>query len=90
MAQIDVERIDGDTFRVTVREGGGETSHRVTATPEVVSGYAGEVDAERLVEASFRFLLEREPKEAILGSFALPVIERYFGDYPKVIRSYLS
>ena len=89
MAEIDVQRIDGETFQVTVREGGGQTTHRVTATPEVVSGYAGDTDAATLVEASFRFLLEREPKEAILGSFALPVIERYFGDYPNVIRSYL-
>ena len=82
--------MDVETFRVTVREGGSETSHRVTATPEVVSGYAGSASAESLLDATFRFLLEREPKEAILGSFALPVVERYFGDYPRVIRSYLG
>ena len=33
------------------------------------------------------FLLEREPKESILGSFELPVIERYFPDYPTAIRT---
>ena len=36
---------------------------------------------EELVEASFRFLLEREPKDSILRSFALGVIQRYFPDY---------
>ena len=45
---------------------------------------------EELLEASFKFLLEREPKEAILTKFELPVIERYFPDYPGVIRSWMD
>ena len=45
--------------------------------------------AEQLVEASFRFLLEREPKESILSQFELPVIERYFLDYPAKINEKL-
>ena len=46
----------------------------------VECGGAG-VSAERLIEESFRLLLEREPKESILRSFALPVIETYFPEY---------
>jgi hypothetical protein len=38
-----------------------------------------------LHEASFEFLLEREPASSILSQFALPVIERYFPEYPRVI-----
>ncbi|MHC4471068.1 MAG: hypothetical protein ACYTDY_12490 [Planctomycetota bacterium] len=90
MAEIEVSRAGPDTFRVVVSEGGGSTTHEVTATDEVVSRYGGEAQPEDLIHASFRFLLEREPKEAILRSFALPVIERYFGDYPRVIQSYLG
>lgn len=48
------------------------------------------MSAERLLEASFRFLLEREPKEAILRTFELPVIERYFPEYPQEILGRLA
>ena len=34
---------------------------------------------------SFRFLLEREPKESILRSFDLTVISRYFSEYEREI-----
>ena len=43
-----------------------------------------------LVEESFRFLLEREPREAILRRFALPVISRYFPEYEREIRRRLA
>ena len=44
---------------------------------------------ERLLRASFEFLLEREPKESILRRFDLPAIERYFPEYPRAIRERL-
>ena len=55
-------------------------------TPEDVTRYAPGATPERLLEASFGFLLEREPASAILSRFALPVIEGYFPEYPQVIR----
>jgi hypothetical protein len=89
MAEIEVESTDrGDSyeFQVTVREGGGQTQHRVTLKKsdyrELVSE---ETSPETLVEESFRFLLEREPKESILRSFDLPVIGRYFPEYQREI-----
>jgi hypothetical protein len=45
----------------------------------------GHYDPQRLVAASFAFLLVREPREAILRSFELPVIERYFPGYETAI-----
>jgi hypothetical protein len=39
-----------------------------------------------LVERSFAFLLEREAPAAILRSFDLPDIERYFPEYPSEMR----
>jgi hypothetical protein len=48
------------------------------------------VTPERLVEASFAFLLEREPRESILREFDLSVIERYFPEYEAEIRRRLG
>jgi hypothetical protein len=86
MATIDVERIDDVTYRVTVEEGQSRSVHEVTADAAHVSRYAPGTAAAELIEASFRFLLEREPKESILARFELPVIERYFPEYPRAIQ----
>jgi hypothetical protein len=89
VATIEVQSTDhGDTyeFQVTVKEGRGETRHRVTlrkADYERLSG--GKAEPEALVTESFRFLLEREPKESILRSFNLTVIGRYFPEYEREI-----
>ena len=40
---------------------------------------------DRLVRASFDFLLAREPKESILRRFALSDIERYFSEYGRAM-----
>ena len=90
MAEIRVTRTGETTFRVEVKEGPGSTVHEVTARSADLRRYGGERDAERLVEASFEFLLEREPKESILRSFELPVIESYFPEYPREIRKRLE
>jgi len=90
MAEIRVTRTGDDAFRVEIVEGQERTHHEVRARPEEIRRYAGEVDAERLLEASFAFLLEREPKESILARFELPVIERYFPEYPREIRRRLA
>jgi hypothetical protein len=84
-AQISVESFSGATYRVIVTHGRGTTTHEVTVTPEDVARYAPGSTPERLLEASFEFLLEREPASSILPRFALPVIERYFPEYPRVI-----
>lgn len=89
MATIEVqksERGDQYEFQVTVREGARETHHRVTLRKgdyERLTG--GKATPEALVTESFRFLLEREPKESILGSFDLTVIGRYFPEYEREI-----
>lgn len=85
-AQISVESSGASVYRVVVAQGRNKTTHDVTVTPEDVARYAPGSTPERLLEASFEFLLEREPASSILSRFALPVIERYFAEYPKVIR----
>lgn len=87
MADIEVQRKSDETFEVTVRERGSQSSHTVTVRDDYHRKLTGGgVTPEDLVTRSFEFLLEREPKEAILGSFELPVISRYFPEYEKEIR----
>jgi len=90
-ARITVERQREGEYRVVVAEGGSRTTHTVTvddAYHQRLTG--GRVSAEELVRGSFEFLLEREPKESILGTFGLPVIGRYFPEYEREMRRRLG
>ena len=87
---ITIEKIDDTTFKVTVWDQ-TTTSHMVTVSPEYWYKLTeGKVTAEKLVEKSFEFLLEREPNTSILGAFDLPKIQRYFPEYEQTIRTLLS
>jgi hypothetical protein len=90
MTSIAVTHHEGSVYRVTVSDESGQTVHQVTVWPSDVERYAPGATPEALLEASFRFLLDREPKEAILRSFELPVIERYFPEYRRVIGSIIG
>lgn len=90
MAAIHVVHRSGAIYDVTVEDGRGATHHEVTVWPSDVQRYAPDATPEELVEASFRFLLEREPKESILRKFELPVIERYFPEYAARIAGMLG
>jgi hypothetical protein len=91
---IEVRRISESgrlDFEVVVREGEGETRHHVTISRETYERLtAGKHTPERCLEAAFRFLLDREPKESILGRFDVAVISRYFPDFKREMRHYLS
>ena len=93
MCSVVVVRADmqGDTWlcRVTVDHAGQRTRHLVTVTRSDVDRWAqgsDREDIERLVERSFDFLLEREPPSAILATFDLAVIQRYFPDYDSAFK----
>jgi hypothetical protein len=81
MPEITVTHRTGSLYDVTVEDERGSTRHEVTVWPSDIERYAPGAMPEELIEASFVFLLEREPKEAIMSRFELPVIERYFPDY---------
>lgn len=89
VARIDVSPLGEETFRVDVTEGGSTSTHEVRVSSDDLARYHREDSPGELVEASFRFLLDREPKESILGRFELGVIERYFPEYPDRIGDYL-
>jgi hypothetical protein len=90
-ARITVDARDGGAFDVVVSEGASRTSHRVTLEPAYYQKLTdGAVPPAELVRFSFEFLLAREPKEAILRTFALPVIARYFPEYEREIAKRLG
>lgn len=89
MSKITVKRQSGDTFEVTVEDATDKTRHFVTMSAEVYQRLSeGHVDQERVIEAAFRFLLEREPKEHILQRFDMTVIGRYFPEFERALPGY--
>jgi hypothetical protein len=86
---ITVQQLKGEEWEVTVTAG-TTTRHRVRVTKSDLERFGGGASAEDLLLESFRFLLEREPHTAILGSFDLPVISTYFPEYDKDILKRLS
>jgi hypothetical protein len=84
---------DGWRCAVTVRDDRSSSTHAVTVAGGDAEELAAATDAghvQRLVEETFDFLLEREPKESILRSFDLSVVSRYFPEFEHEIRSRLA
>ncbi len=80
---VDCAATDGG-WSCTVRVGDDTdaTEHGVTIDRDTLSSLAPMgTTPEKLLVASFRFLLEREPRESIMRTFELPIISRFFGDY---------
>jgi hypothetical protein len=77
------------TFAVTVREDGGATHHEVTMSSAAFAKHSGNAP-EQVIEAAFRFLLDRESKESILARFDLATIQRYFPDFERTLPDYLK
>jgi hypothetical protein len=76
----------GWTCEVTVGTDAAATRHRVTIdAAQLARLRPGAEDPTDLVRESFDFLLAREPREAILREFDLPVIGRYFPEWESEI-----
>ena len=90
MSSIRIVHRQGGTYEVSIDDGAGSTTHEVTVWPSDVARYAPEATPEELLHASFAFLLERESKESILRRFELPIIERYFSEYPTRIAAMIG
>lgn len=74
-----------------MREPNGRTHHRVSLSSSDRRRLgAAAADPSRCVEAAFRFLLDREPKEAILGRFNLMLIGHYFPEFESQLPLYLA
>ena len=87
-----LSRADTDTYEVRIQDELSTTTHVVS----VDSSYArkitsvDDVSIESLLQASFRFLLAREPKDSILAIFDLSDIERYFPEYGQAMQQEFS
>jgi hypothetical protein len=78
-------------FEVVIREANGESHHQVTVGKAVLKKMAaGRYTPEHCIEAAFRFLLDREPKESILRRFDVTVIARYFPEFERELPRYLA
>jgi hypothetical protein len=81
----------GFAFDVIVREPGGESRHHVTMDRAIYERLsAGRHTPQQCLDAAFRFLLDREPRESIMGRFDVTVISRYFPDFERQLPRYLS
>ncbi|MGH6876134.1 MAG: hypothetical protein ACREHV_02020 [Rhizomicrobium sp.] len=91
---IEVRTLAGDDplrFEVVIRDEEGETRHEVTMSLATFSTIAGGAcTPAHFVEAAFRFLLDREPKEAILKRFDFAVISTYFPEFAREIPRYFT
>ena len=92
VSRIDVLRLKDNgsfTFRVEIKDIKGESGHEVTLSRETYDRLTGSKFApETCVEAAFRFLLDREPKESILSSFDIERIADYFPDFERALPHY--
>jgi hypothetical protein len=82
---------EGFTCDVIVGTDPAATRHAVSVSQADLERFApGHYDPEKLVAASFAYLLAREPRESILRNFELPVIERYFPGYEAEIHRQMT
>ena len=79
---VSVTGLGPGRWRVEVR-GASRTLHEVTIPEGYLEKLGVAAKPERVLEESFRFLLEREPNTSILPAFALPVIASYFPEYER-------
>ena len=84
---IKVEKKNQQGF--TVKVGGKE--YNVNLDDEYWQDLTGgKIAKEELIKESFKFLLEREPKESILSRFNLRIINQYFPEFEEEIKTYRS
>ena len=93
MANIVVQELNSDkdsiVYRVEVIEEDSKTTHKVELNRNDYQNFTdGKIPPEELVQCSFEYLLDREPKESILSSFNVSVISHYFPEYAREIISY--
>lgn len=75
----------GWEFEVRVKER-GPLDFQVSLAEKYWERFARHFDSPaEMVEKSFSFLLEREPKESILKKFDLETISKYFPEYEEEI-----
>jgi len=84
---IEVNKKNEQEFLVTIEEQGGKSEHKVILDDTYYQNLSGgKITKEELIKKSFKFLLEREPKESILFEFNLKIIKNYFPEFEKKLK----
>ncbi len=79
--ELSISQTSQDTYHVTV-SGHTPTSHTVIVTESAHYQLTRNLTTkEELIKFSFGFLLNREPNTAILPSFEITLIEKYFKEF---------
>ena len=85
-----IKELSRDEFEVTVNEI-KTTIHKVNLSDNVYKKLTKEkIKKKKLIEFSFKFLLERESNTEILPTFELSVISNYFPEYINSINERIS
>lgn len=78
-------------FSVRVVDEAGESRHEVRMSRTTFKSLTKDSHSpEQCVDAAFRFLLDREPRQAILTRFDINLISTYFPDFEQILPSYLD
>lgn len=78
-------------FKVTVKGEQRRQNHDVRISRDDYRRLTGgNCEPELLIKAAFRFLLDREPPDAILSSFDVSIISSYFPEFESELPPYLS
>ncbi len=85
-----IKELSNDEFQVTVN-GITTTIHKVNLSDNVYKKLTNEkINKKKLIEISFKFLLERESNTEILSTFELSIISNYFPEYVNSINERIS
>ncbi len=76
-------------FEVEVEENTDKSTHLVTMSSEFYQNLNTQQSPAEVIKESFKFLLEREPKESILSEFDVKIISNYFPEYQAKLKEKL-
>ena len=83
-----INQLSNDKFEIIIY-GDQQTKHLVSLSDKLCfSLTSNKISKKELLKYSFQFLLEREPNTAILSSFELTEISKYFPEYFKNVKDY--
>lgn len=68
-------------FDVTLDEPTGSSFYKVSMDKDFLTRIGADFHPEKVVEKSFEFLLEKEPKERILQEFDIVTISHYYPEF---------
>jgi len=85
-----IKKIDSNHFSIKISNNTITTHNIILDDDDYFKYNLKNISREKLVKASFMFLLDREPNTSILKNFNLKIINNYFPEYSKKIGGYFD